>query len=256
MSEPVASEPLRLSKRVAALRACSRSDAEMTIVGGWVRVDGVVVEQPQARVRPEQRVEIDPKARLVPLEPATLIWHKPAGVALPAESPLPEAQAMHWFSNAQRFNGDRSGLRALQVHRRQLLTLSPLDAMASGLMVFTQHPGVARKVNDRQAPLEHEWFVDVVGDSLPGSEERDAVLRSITKPLYFEGTQLAPVKVSWQSDWRLRLAIKGPIAGQVAHLCERAGLGVAAVRRQRIGRVGLDNLPPGQWRYATATERF
>ena len=57
-------------------------------------------------------------------------------------------------------------------------------------------------------------------------------------------------------DWRLRLAIKGPIPGQVAHLCERAGLGVAAVRRQRIGRVGLDNLPAGQLRYSSAPERF
>ena len=256
MNDSPALEPLRLSKRVAALLGCSRSDAELTIVGGWVRVDGTVVEQPQARVRPEQRVEVDPKARLEPLEPATLIWHKPAGVALPEDSPLPDDRAAHWFANAQRFAGDRSGLRPLQVHRRQLLILSPLDTMASGLMVFTQHPGVARKVNDRQAPLEHEWFVDVVGDSLKDAAERDAVLRSITKPLYFEGTQLSPVKVSWQSDWRLRLAIKGPIPGQVAHLCERAGLGVAAVRRQRIGRVGLDNLPAGQWRYATATERF
>ena len=90
MSPPAAPEPLRLSKRVAAQLGCSRSDAELTIVGGWVRVDGSVVEQPQARVRPEQRVDIDPAARLVPLEPATLVWHKPAGVALPGESPLPE----------------------------------------------------------------------------------------------------------------------------------------------------------------------
>ena len=36
-------EPLRLAKRVAELLACSRSEAEQYIAGGWVSVDGVVV---------------------------------------------------------------------------------------------------------------------------------------------------------------------------------------------------------------------
>ena len=35
----------RLSKRVMALRQCSRSEAERFIAGGWVRVNGVVVAQ-------------------------------------------------------------------------------------------------------------------------------------------------------------------------------------------------------------------
>ena len=39
-----AAEPTgeRLSKRVMALRQCSRSEAERFIAGGWVRVNGVV----------------------------------------------------------------------------------------------------------------------------------------------------------------------------------------------------------------------
>ncbi len=39
-------EPVRLAKRVAALVPCSRSEAEQYIEGGWVRVDGQVVEEP------------------------------------------------------------------------------------------------------------------------------------------------------------------------------------------------------------------
>ena len=54
-------DSIRLSKRVAELRVCSRRDAELTITGGWVQVDGVVVEEPQFRVT-NQRIDIDPRA--------------------------------------------------------------------------------------------------------------------------------------------------------------------------------------------------
>ena len=53
------SEPVRLAKRVAELKGCSRREAEQYIEGGWVTVDGVVVEEPQSRVQ-DQQVEIDP----------------------------------------------------------------------------------------------------------------------------------------------------------------------------------------------------
>ena len=44
------SEPVRLSKRLAELIACSRREAELYIEGGWVLVDGEVVEEPQFKV--------------------------------------------------------------------------------------------------------------------------------------------------------------------------------------------------------------
>ena len=71
-------EPIRLATRVAAMVPCSRREAEQYIAGGWVRVDGVVVEEPQFRVA-NQRVELDPGASLMALLPVTLLLHKPAG---------------------------------------------------------------------------------------------------------------------------------------------------------------------------------
>lgn len=44
------SEPVRLSKRLIEQLGCSRREAELYIEGGWVTVDGVVVEQPQFKV--------------------------------------------------------------------------------------------------------------------------------------------------------------------------------------------------------------
>ena len=72
-------EPVRLAKQVAAMVPCSRREAELYIEGGWVRVDGVVIEEPQFRVA-DQTIEIDPQATPTALEPVSLLLHKPAGM--------------------------------------------------------------------------------------------------------------------------------------------------------------------------------
>src|SRR3546814_13233229 len=72
------SDPVRLSKRVADLARCSRIEAEQYIKGGWVSVDGRVVEDPAHPVSTEA-VMVDPAARLERVEPATILLHKPVG---------------------------------------------------------------------------------------------------------------------------------------------------------------------------------
>ena len=47
-------DTIRLSKRVAEIAACSRSEAEMLIEGGWVQVNDRVVEEPGYRVFQEK----------------------------------------------------------------------------------------------------------------------------------------------------------------------------------------------------------
>lgn len=67
---------------------------------------------------------------------------------------------------------------------------------------------------------------------------------------------LAPIKVSWQNETRLRFALKGAQPGQIAHMCTSVGLQVLAMKRIRIGRMSMAKLQPGLWRYLMAHERF
>ena len=89
MNQAARPEPQRLAKRLANQLPCSRSDAESYIAGGWVRVDGQVVEEPMARVHDAQTVTLDPKAKLESLASVTLIWHKPSGHPMPGATPAP-----------------------------------------------------------------------------------------------------------------------------------------------------------------------
>ena len=69
----------RLAKRLAAQANCSRSQAEQYIEGGWVRVDGQVIESVGARVLAHQTIELDKNASLEALEEITILMHKPVG---------------------------------------------------------------------------------------------------------------------------------------------------------------------------------
>ncbi len=236
--------PIRLDKRLVELTGCSRGDAENYILGGWVRVDGVVVEEPQRPVTDEV-VTLDDAATLAPAEPATLLWHKPAGVDA-ADPAVVRAQLVP----EGRWADDASGWRTLKRHFPRLQPAMPLETAASGLMVFSQDGRVLKNLAERAALLEQEWVVDVTGELSPYGWGR------LTGGTTFAGWPVAPFKVSWQSEQRLRFAIKGVRPGLLEHLCAQVGLVAGACRRLRIGRIPLAKMAPGQWRYLPVSERF
>ena len=243
-------EPVRLAHRVAELAGCSRADAEQYIQNGWVSVNGRIVEAPQHPVTDEQ-VTLAEDARVEPVEPATLLLHKPAGFDT-IRGPRP---AVALVTPATRWEHDPSGVRMLQRHFLRLTPLVPLDADASGLMVLSQDGRIWRSLTGDAADIEHEYLVEVRGDPVPYS------LRRLNHGLEYGGRALPPCKVSWQSETRLRFAIRGVANGQLRDMCAQVGLEVLSIRRLRIGRIPLGKgpdgaMPPGQWRYLPVGEKF
>lgn len=234
-------EPVRLSKRLAERLPCSRREAELYIEGGWVTVDGQVVEEPQFKVD-GQAIALLPGARAESQPPVTLLLHKPAGIA-------PE-QAIERLGAASRAADDASGVRLLKRHLRRLSAPLALEDEASGLLVLTQNWGVIRKLTDDAGKVEQEFIVEVAGSLEPQQ------LALLNHGLSYRGRALPPCKVSWQSETRLRFALKTPQPGQIAHMCQAVGLRVLGLRRIRIGRLAMARLLPGQWRYLGGHERF
>jgi 23S rRNA pseudouridine2604 synthase len=235
-------EPQRLSKVVAAQVPCSRREAEQYITEGWVRVDGRVVEEPQFRVAGE-RVEIDAQARLQAANPATLMLHKPAGMTTLEAQALLGAAASHW-------SGDVSGIRRVKSHGVGLVALLALPVPAAGLSVFSQDGRIVRKLREDAGVIEQELVAEVDGVIKPGG------LARLCRGLVFEGRELPPARVSWQSGARLRFAVKGITPELVPWMCAQVGLKLTALKRLRIGRVPMAGLPVGQWRYLSPGERF
>ena len=239
------SAPVRLAKRLIAVTGCSRSEAEQYIKGGWVSVDGQVIENPAHPVTTET-VVLDPAARLAAVEPATILLHKPAGYDT-ISGPRP---AVDLVQADTRWPEDPSGVRLLQRHFHRLTPLVPLDAEASGLMVLTQDGRVWRRLTEDRDDIEQEFVVEVSGEIAPYG------LQKLSHGLHYGGRALPPCKVSWQNEIRLRFALKGVQGGQLRDMCAQVGLDVVAIRRIRIGKVPLAKMPIGQWRYLPVGERF
>ena len=238
-------DSIRLAKRVAELRRCSRREAELLITGGWVRVDGTVVESPQFRVT-DQSIDIDPLAAPEQATPVTLLLHKPSGYHTTAG----DKSASQLLTPATLWTEDASGIQPLNKHFAQLTLCVPLETDASGLVVFTQDWRIVRKLTDDAATLEHEVIVEVAGELAANG------LKQLNRGIPFNGRTPPAIKVSWQNETRLRVALKGAQPGQIQHMCEAVGLEVVSMKRIRLGGVSMGKLPAGQWRYLREGERF
>ncbi|MFS2003735.1 RNA pseudouridine synthase [Duganella sp. CT11-25] len=221
---------VRLAKRLADERPCSRREAELYIEGGFVSVDGVLVEEAGARVTMEQEITVADDATLLEIVPVTILLNKPAGAAQP----------LHLL-NAGSLTRTAQGQRFLKRHVTGQEQYLPLDAKTSGLTVFTQDFRVKRKLADEAAKMEQEIIVEVSGTI---NENGLQQLNTING------------KVSWQNETRLRFAIKNPKPGLIEKLCKEVGLTVVAMKRIRIGRIAMASLPVGEWRYLQDHERF
>jgi 23S rRNA pseudouridine2604 synthase len=238
-------EPVRLAKRVVALTGCSRQEAEQYIEGGWVRVDGVLVDEPQFMVG-AQAVLLDPHAKLAPTEPCTLLLHKPEGVSADGV----DSPAVRLIGPDSRSDTDDTGMRVLKRHFGRLTAVMPLEPAVGGLMAFTQDGRLLRRIADEGDRIEQEFVVEVTGELAPYG------MKHLARGLSYDGRVLSPAKVSWQNENRLRFAIKAVRPGQLAWMCREVGLVAISIKRLRIGRVSLAKMPPGRWRYLPTNERF
>lgn len=228
----------RLDKRLARQLGCARGQARQWIENGWVRVDGQVVEQPQHPVSPEQAVDMDEQADDAKVALATMVFHQPLGMAV-------EAIAAAVRPETQR-EDDPSGMRRLQRHFHQLRVALPLPPVCSGLVVVGQDGRVLSHLAQQGLELEHEYLVEVSGTPTTWT------LGQIQAVLH----RAQAVKISWQSEQRLRVVGKRLDPLVLHDACQASGLQVTAMRRLRIGRVGLAKLPAGQWHYLPDGTRF
>lgn len=241
-------EGVRLAKRVAELAGCSRAEAERYIANGGVTVDGVVVDDPARRVTPAQSVVLLPGASAQEAPPVTILLHKPEGMN--SGVGVRGANALECLSAETLVAGGHGQPRFLRSHLSRLTLCTPLETDASGLLIYSQDFRVVRKLLDDGERVEHEYVVDVSGGIAEGG------LALLNQGLSFSGKPINPMKVSWQSEGRLRFAAKGVRPGQIEHMCAAVGLAVTDIKRLRVGRISMGGLPAGQWRYLAEYERF
>jgi len=158
----------------------------------------------------------------------TVLMHKPAQVA--ARTALQQA----W--------PELCPGQALPEGLRQPL---PLEDPASGLVVWSSDRGVLRRLLDERQPLEQEWLLSM---PMSGQPLIDALrAQGMRASLGHEREGLG--------QWRV-VGRAATIQGLPQWLQAQRPGGEWQLRRQRIGRLGLAPLAPGQARCLHEFEKF
>ncbi|WP_211705589.1 pseudouridine synthase [Paraburkholderia aspalathi] len=249
---------LRLSKLMSELGLCSRREADEWIEKGWVLVDGERIDTLGTKVRPDQRIEIDPAAEAAQASQVTVLIHKPVGlVSGQAEDGYQPAITLVTPEN--RWDGDTSDIRFSVSHLRQLAPAGRLDIDSTGLLVLTQDGRIAKQLIGGHSEIDKEYLVRVsFGEHTTDVESHfpPESLALLCHGLSLDDVPLKPAQVNWQNGEQLRFVLREGKKRQIRRMCELVGLEVIGLKRVRMGQVMLGALPPGQWRYLSADESF
>jgi 23S rRNA pseudouridine2604 synthase len=242
---------------MAELGLCSRREADDWIARGWVRVDGAVAIM-GLQVADDARIEVDPAAHGHQSQQVTILLNKPIGyVSGQAEDGYQPAVTLVLPRN--RWKEDWVKTRFSPMHFKGLAPAGRLDIDSTGLLVLTQDGRVARQLIANDSEIEKEYLVRVAFGEVETEVQKAfpaAQLARLRHGLSLDGQPLKPAQVDWQNPEQLRFVLREGKKRQIRRMCEAVGLRVMALKRVRIGRVMLGQLPIGQWRYLAPREQF
>lgn len=251
---------MRLSKLMSERGLASRREADEWIEQGWVRVNGEVIEELGTRVYPDVSIAIDPLARTQQAQRVTILLNKPIGyVSGQAEDGYEPAVVLIRPEN--RWPADRVSTQLTRGHLKNLAPAGRLDIDSTGLLVLTQDGRVAKALIGEDSGVEKEYLVRVQWMAQPDAPDMSRVvppeaIEQLRFGLELDGRQLKPAKVSWQNEHQLRFVLREGRKRQIRRMCELVGLKVVGLRRVRMGRIVLGDLPVGQWRFLRPDEQF
>jgi 23S rRNA pseudouridine2604 synthase len=242
-------EKIRLSKLMSEQGLCSRREADSYIERGWVLVDGKPVTELGIKIDPAQRITLNRSAQAQQQKSVTILLNKPIGF-VSGQAEDNHKPAVTLINAESRFPADKS---PQHFHPLQLKGIAPagrLDIDSQGLLVLTQDGRIAKQLIGEDSAIDKEYLVRVQG-KIAGNG-----LQMLNHGLKLDGKALKPAKVSWQNDDQLRFVLQEGKKRQIRRMCELVGLKVTGLKRVRIGKVKLGDLPVGQWRYLREDETF
>lgn len=239
MSNEENKNTLRLSKLMSERGICSRREADDYIVQGLVRVDGIIINTLGTKVSPDARITLEAEALKNQKSLVTIILNKPIGYVSGQPEPGYEP-AIRLVNDRNQYGQQRPLSRG---DLQGIAVVGRLDIESQGLLVFSQDGRLAKKIIGENSDIEKEYLVRVQG------RLTESNLKLLNYGLELDGEKLKTAKVEWVNEDQLRFALKEGKKRQIRRMCELVGLEVKGLKRVRIGRLVLGELPEGRWRF-------
>lgn len=228
----------RLSKCLARFSAFSRRRSEELIRAGRVRVNNVVVLEPQHKVIPDVDVIfLDNKVIDAKIKYINIALYKPVG----------------YISDLQDVR-NRKVARGLIDIDVKIFPVGRLDYNSEGLIIFTNDGDMANIIMHPRYEVEKEYLV-----KFKGILNIDEVLQ-MKKGINIQGDMykvksVKYIRPSVKNTWYSVLIDEGKNR-MIRKIGDAIGHPVLKLKRVRIGNLALGDLKPGEYRFFDKNELF
>ena len=127
-----------------------------------------------------------------------------------------------------------------------------LDLISEGMLLLTDDGELKNRLTHPSHSVPKVYRVKV------GSKVTEEQYLTLTSPLVIDGYKIRPVEVTLgeadESGQVMKMTLYEGRNRQIRKMCEAAGLTVKRLSRISIGKLKLDGLPTGKWRYLEPAE--
>jgi 23S rRNA pseudouridine2605 synthase len=226
---------IRLQKLIADCGVCSRRKAEVLIVGGRVKVNGLVANVLGTKVNPNTDVvEVDDvMVDLMSVDKVYLLLNKPRAYMTTLNDP----------------EGRKTVMDLVQGIPQRVFPVGRLDYLSEGLLLMTNDGDLANKIMHPRYEVTKVYEVKVFG------HVNEALLNRIRKGVMTEDGLMKPASVRLieqlpNKTW-LEFRLNEGKNREIRKICEAMELTVDKLRRVAIEGLTIQGLPVGHYDFVT-----
>ncbi|NLJ99577.1 MAG: rRNA pseudouridine synthase [Tissierellia bacterium] len=228
---------MRLQKYMAKCGVASRRESESIILEGRVKVNDLVIKELGTKINSDKDiVKVDNKIIEIEKNKVYIMLNKPEG----------------YVTTVKDKHSENIVLDLIDGVRERIFPVGRLDCDTSGLLLLTNDGNLAYKLTHPSHEVIKRYIALVEG--IPNNKK----LTRFRKGLKIDGRMTAEAYVRiikrYKDSSVLEIAIHEGRNRQVRKMCKYIRHPVIKLKRISIGKLTLNDLEVGKWRYLTRDE--